>query len=342
MYGPMPEGPVRSPASIRPVRVATPEAVEAPLRAALAGLGAGVRTASWQADPRDGDILVVAPHEYPPERLAAILGAVDWSWVHLTSAGVDFVDLASWPPDRLLTRSWQCYAAPLAEYALGAIMTHEWRHGTPWTGPPAPDGAGLWESRIGVAGWGAVGRRVATVARTLGASVTVLSRTPRASRRCLQHTTRLDDILDVDHLVIGLPFDATTRGLFGRDVLARMRTGLHLVNVSRAGILDQAALAEFCAEGRLAATLDVTDPEPLPAGHFMRTIPALRISPHIAWRSRRSDAAFVIDLTAIWTALAGGSEFIPGSVGGYSARRARAAVLAAGSHAPGASIYGSR
>lgn len=276
---------------------------------------------------------MVAPHELDPRELDEVLEAADWAWVHLTSAGVDFVDLGSWPPDRLLTRSWQCYAAPLAEYALGSMLAHEWRDGAPWSATGVAAGRGLWGARVGVAGWGAVGRRVAAVAAALGAEVRVLSRTARPTEGRVSHTTRIEDVLDGDHLVIALPLTGTTERLFDDERLADARNGLHVVNISRAGIVDQDALADLCRAGRLAATLDVTAPEPLPARHPLRALPSIRYSPHVAWRSRDSEFAFVEDVRSAWAALETGAGEVPGRIAGTSAQRARNAVAATAARA---------
>lgn len=205
----------------------------------------------------------MAPHELSAARRASVLRSARWSWVHLTSAGADFIDLADWPADTLLTRSWRCYAAPLAEYALHAVLTHERRRGAPWQerdtrsapardAPPVPagastgGGAGLWGAEVTVAGWGAVGQRLAAVLDSPGASVTVLRRSPEPGGRFRQ-TADLGRALDADHLVVALPLTAGTRHLFDRVALGRARPGLHLVNITRAAIVDQEALTELCA-----------------------------------------------------------------------------------------------
>lgn len=269
-----------------------------------------VRLRPWSQPPACGGILLFAPHDYARSERATICAAAPWAWVHLTSAGTDFLDPATWPAGTLLTRSWRCYAAPLAEYALHAILTWEWRGAAPWqvADPrPAPGAAGapgLWGARIGVAGWGEVGRRVATTVRALGAEVVVLRRIgPDETTRGVEVTRDPRAVVDVDHLVVALPLNSGTRGLFDAAVLDDARRGLHLVNLSRPEVVDQDGLLRLCADGRLAATLDVTEPEPLPLDHPLRSLPSVRLSPHIAWRSRSSGIGYVEDFADLVTAL---------------------------------------
>jgi len=73
-------------------------------------------------------------------------------------------------------------------------------------------------------------------------------------------------------------------GGIGRDSLAHVKRGAHLVNVSRGALVDQEALREALDDGRIAcASLDVAEPEPPPAGHWLYTHPRVRLSPHISW-----------------------------------------------------------
>jgi phosphoglycerate dehydrogenase-like enzyme len=308
------------------------------------GLGSLVELRPWQQAPERGGILLMAPHELSPAQRSSVLRSAEWSWVHLTSAGADFMDLAAWSADTLLTRSWRCYAAPLTEYALHAVLTHEWRGGAPWQerdtrptptpdAPPVPagastgDGAGLWGADVTIAGWGAVGRRLAGVFDALGARVTVLRRRPESQPGSrITQTADLRRALDADHLVVALPLTDGTRQLFDRAALDRARPGLHLVNVSRAAIVDQDALTELCSAGRLFATLDVTEPEPLPLDHPLRRLPGVRLSPHVAWRSRASDCAFAEDFATVWQALARPGTPVPGTVAATRDTYARAAV----------------
>jgi phosphoglycerate dehydrogenase-like enzyme len=64
-----------------------------------------------------------------------------------------------------------------------------------------------------------------------------------------------------------------------------MRPGSHIINVARGSLIDDQALLAALDEGRIGlATLDVTDPEPLPANHQLRRHPRVRLSPHVSAR----------------------------------------------------------
>ncbi len=70
-----------------------------------------------------------------------------------------------------------------------------------------------------------------------------------------------------------------------RGFLSRMKDDALLVNVARGPVVDTAALVEALHTGRIHAALDVTDPEPLPAGHPLWSAPNLLISPHVGGAS---------------------------------------------------------
>jgi len=95
---------------------------------------------------------------------------------------------------------------------------------------------------------------------------------------------RVEDVVaQADHIVVAVPATPATRHLVNADLLARARPGAHLVNVARGSVVDQEALLAALDAGQLGfATLDVTEPEPLPAGHRLYTHPRVRLTPHLA------------------------------------------------------------
>jgi phosphoglycerate dehydrogenase-like enzyme len=142
---------------------------------------------------------------------------------------------------------------------------------------------------LGLVGFGGIGARVARLALAFEMEVIGLRRhvelgspVPGASV-----TASLDDILPVaDHLVLAAPATARTRHLLDADAFARMKRGVHIVNIARGTLIDQDALRTALDDGVVArASLDVADPEPLPDGHWLFSHPNVRLTPHSSWSS---------------------------------------------------------
>lgn len=96
---------------------------------------------------------------------------------------------------------------------------------------------------------------------------------------------------DLDLLVIALPLTPATTKLLGReqfDILGGGgRRGAFVVNIARGAVVDQDALVDALEDGRIrGAAVDVTDPEPLPAGSRLWTARNCFVTPHVAWQSR--------------------------------------------------------
>jgi D-3-phosphoglycerate dehydrogenase / 2-oxoglutarate reductase len=137
-------------------------------------------------------------------------------------------------------------------------------------------------STVGLVGAGAIGSRVATVLRAMGA--TVLVSDPYAG----VESVPLDDLLRRSTVVsLHARLTDETRGMIGERELALMPAGSVLVNCARGGLLDYHALAKSLTDGHLfGAALDVYDEEPLPADHPLRDAPNVVMTPHLAGASR--------------------------------------------------------
>ena len=86
-----------------------------------------------------------------------------------------------------------------------------------------------------------------------------------------------------DYLVLACPLTEHTRGLIGAPELARLRPGACVVNVARGPVIDTDALVEALRSGHLGgAALDVFDPQPLPDGHPLWSMPNVLVTPHVA------------------------------------------------------------
>ncbi len=143
---------------------------------------------------------------------------------------------------------------------------------------------------LGIVGFGGTGRAVAE--RALGFGMRVLAvdidDVPGMSGVTLLKD-RLHDLLgESDVVVICLPLTKATRHLFTRDLFRRMRRHALLINVTRGHIVYGEDLLAALDEALIGgAGLDVTDPEPLPAGHRLWTHPRAVVTPHTAGGSPR-------------------------------------------------------
>jgi len=146
---------------------------------------------------------------------------------------------------------------------------------------------GMYESladkTVLIVGYGSVG---AAVERRLLPFECEVRRVARTARDGVAGFDRLDEQLPgADVVILTVPLTDETRGLMDASRLAKMSDGALLVNVARGGVVDSDALLAELLSGRLRAALDVTDPEPLPAGHPLWSAPGLLISPHVGGSS---------------------------------------------------------
>ena len=157
----------------------------------------------------------------------------------------------------------------------------------------------LFESTMGIVGFGGVGREVARRALGFGMrviGVDVEDVPPEPGVPDIWKTDRLYEMLGLaDVVVIGLPLTKATRHLFTRDLFRRMKRTAILINVTRGEIIYGEDLLAALDEGLIwGAGLDVTDPEPLAKDHRLWTHPRVIVTPHTAGGSPRR-AQRVID-----------------------------------------------
>ncbi|MFI6847919.1 2-hydroxyacid dehydrogenase [Kitasatospora sp. NBC_00085] len=138
-----------------------------------------------------------------------------------------------------------------------------------------------------VVGHGSIGAAVEERLVPFECEVLRVARTARTAARGPVHALAdLPDLLPrADVVVLTVPLTDGTRGLVDAAFLAAMKDGALLVNVARGAVVDTGALLAELQGGRLAAALDVTDPEPLPAGHPLWRAPNTLITPHVGGNS---------------------------------------------------------
>ena len=201
-----------------------------------------------------------------------------------------------WARGILATSAAEVNAVPVAEFTFAAIVL---------AGKKAPflaadpgsrhlngltaDGYGELSNfgrTIGVVGFSRIGRRVVGLVQQLG-DVTCLVADPFADPAEVEAAggvpTPLAELLPrVDVLSLHAPALPSTRHMIGATELAALPRHATVVNTARGSLIDTDALIAECARGRLNAILDVTDPEPLPAGSPLHDLPNVMITPHLA------------------------------------------------------------
>jgi phosphoglycerate dehydrogenase-like enzyme len=211
-------------------------------------------------------------------------------WVQMAGTGIDNTA----PEVRsaaVLTSSRGASAVAISEYviaAMGAFARNwpdNWLRAAPdrWNEQPAASLAG---ATVALFGFGGIAQRVARIALAMEMSVVAQRRGegPSPVPGVELVGSFADLVASAEHVVLAAPATAQTRHVVNADSLARMRPGVHLVNIARGSLIDQDALRVALDDGPVArATLDVTDPEPLPAGHWLYEHPKVFLTPHASW-----------------------------------------------------------
>ena len=256
--------------------------------------------------PADASTLIVRPINVRGVELKDAPAGWPWSlqWVQLASSGIDFYPHWLFDVEQVASAKG-ANANHVAEFALAAIFSAAkqlpdiWVKNDDWHFTYLQPVKG---ATLGILGLGSIGQSLAHKAQALGMRVIALGRPGHAiaeipgieAARDIHHL-----FAEADHLVVVAPLTAETRHLLDRDVLGSAKPGLHLINLARGGLLDQNALLEALDSGSIGrATLDVTDPEPLPNDHPLYLHPRVRISPHTSALSTDGKRKFVDDFVA--------------------------------------------
>ncbi len=147
------------------------------------------------------------------------------------------------------------------------------------------DGMQLTGKTLGLVGFGGIAAEVARIAAGSGMKVIAWNRSPK------QHPgvrfVDLDTVLATSDVVsIHLLLNDDTRGMIGRDKIAKMKKGVILINTARGAIVDESAMIDALKSGHIRhAGLDVFNIEPLPADHPLTKLPNVTLSAHSAFRT---------------------------------------------------------
>jgi D-3-phosphoglycerate dehydrogenase len=135
---------------------------------------------------------------------------------------------------------------------------------------------------LGLVGYGRIARRVGAAAQALGMRVLAYDPYLTDAEGC--ELVDLDRVLtQSDVISLHAPAVTDTRHMINAASLTTMKRGVYIVNCARGGLVDQDALLAALDSGQVAgAGLDVTDPEPLPAGHPLLQHANVIVTPHVA------------------------------------------------------------
>jgi phosphoglycerate dehydrogenase-like enzyme len=194
-----------------------------------------------------------------------------------------------------ITNAADPMARGVAEMALALTLTlvrripdyaAEMRNGVSRTNEYVSEGETLFGRRVGIVGFGRIGRAFAKLLKAFG--VEILASDPYAQADSIAayeaKLLQLDELVSsCSVVVLCAALTPETRGMFDKRRLSLLANGACLINVARGGLIDLEALANELRSGRITAALDVTDPlEPLPPDHELRKLQNVLLTPHIA------------------------------------------------------------
>jgi len=264
------------------IRVAVPDS--AMLDRLSESIPAGVELLVWRPGnaPVDGWIdLLVMPYTVSYDSLRELGGQVR----HIQSQSLGYDGAGDFVPAGVsFSNAVGVHEAPTAEMAMTLVLSAQrgWpaigrnQDSQKWDRPTWP---GLIGQRVLLIGVGGIGREFEL--RISGFDVS-LTRVARTARDDIHGIDELPDLLPkADIVVLAIPLNDETRGLVDSAFLDLLPHGALVVNVSRGPIVDTDALVEHVRSGAVRAALDVVDPEPLPVGHPLWSLPGSLISPHL-------------------------------------------------------------
>lgn len=267
------------------------------LAADLGELPAGVELVVWPMDgpaPRDRFDIVVPPY-MSMARVLERLEGVDVGLVQGQSIGFDGVaDIL--PAGLRFANAASVHETSTAELAVGLAIAAQ-RHIDAFAVDTA---AGRWapvfaqslaDRRVLLLGYGGVGKAVAARLAPFEVELTAVASRARDEDGAhgVDHVHGVDELPELlpraEIVILTLPGGDATRHIVDDAFLAALPDGALIVNVGRGSLIDTEALVDHIRRGRIRAALDVTDPEPLPDGHPLWSLPGVLIAPHVGGAS---------------------------------------------------------
>ncbi len=215
-------------------------------------------------------------------------------WIQMTWAGANkYTSASEFPKHITLTSASGAYGCVISEYIVSGLLAltkklflyrGQMEQGG-WD-KIKPDDT-LEGKRVLILGTGDIGQETARKLSCFGAYTVGLCRTPGKTNPLFNEIHTIDcldvELQHADVVVIALPGTPETAGMFDGGRIKKIKPGAILVNVGRGFIVDTDELTDALQKGVLkGAVLDVTEPEPLPEHHPLRTMEHVVLTPHIS------------------------------------------------------------
>jgi len=257
--------------------------------ALMGGLPDGVTADVWTGGEQlpgsaDEVEVVVLPFGVPSSRMPVLAKLPRLRLIQLLSAGAERA-IPFVPPGVTLCNARGAHDPAVAEWIMAVILA-EARQLPRFM---AAQQAGTWDFAVSrplagqtvlIVGYGSIGAAAEKLLAPFGVTMARIARHARPGVSSLDDLPALLPRADI--VILLVPVTPATTRLADARFLGQMRDGALLVNAARGSIVDTEALLAELRSGRLRAALDVTDPEPLPAGHPLWSAPGLLLTPHVA------------------------------------------------------------
>lgn len=242
-------------------------------------------------EPATATAVVWTAYDRPAELAELLAAHAQLDWVQLPWAGVE-----AYGPVLDDDRRWTCakgvYADPVAEHALALLLAGRrglaaYARRNRWDRRDQDEiGHNLFDAKVVVLGGGGITTALLGLLRPFRAEVTVVRNTPSPMDGAADvvGSDQLHEVLPgADAVVLALAAVPETLGIIGAAELALLGPHTWVVNVARGVHIDTDALVTALAARAIGgAALDVTNPEPLPPGHPLWTLPNVVLTPHVA------------------------------------------------------------